>query len=85
MAVYFKLLATFSRLVKAINMWSRFSCQFSRYHSHFFIWMTVVTSSLIGLESLWPGSVRAYFNLSFWLLFWSISATIEVILSNKNS
>ena len=68
-----------------INMWSRFRHQFSCYHDYFFTWITVVTISLVGLESLWPGSVRAYLNLSFWLLFWSISATIEVILSNKNS
>ncbi|HNW56063.1 MAG TPA: hypothetical protein PKN62_03285 [bacterium] len=57
----------------------------SYYNSYFFIWLTVAIGSFIILESLWPGSVRAYLNLSFWLLFWSISATIEVLLSNKNS
>lgn len=72
-------------LLRIKNFSLRFAVQFCRYNDYFFTWLTVATISLIVLESFWPGSVRAYLNLSFWLLFWAISATLKVILSNKNS
>ena len=72
-------------LLRIKNFLRPFSAQFYRYNDYFFTWLTVAIASLVILESFWPGSVRAYLNLPFWLLFWAISATLKVILSNKNS
>ncbi|HQB50965.1 MAG TPA: hypothetical protein PLT32_01965 [bacterium] len=66
-------------------MLKQIRCQIGWYNDYFYTWITVATIVFIVLESLWPGSVRAYLNLAFWLLFWTISATLKVVLSNKNS
>ncbi|HNW19829.1 MAG TPA: hypothetical protein PLX67_00465 [bacterium] len=48
-----------------------------------YLWLTVTIAVLIFSEAVWPGLVSAYLNLSFWLLFWSVSAILKVVFVNK--
>lgn len=43
--------------------------------------LTVALCVFILLEVFWPGSVLAYLNLSWLLLFWLFNATFLIIFS----
>lgn len=40
---------------------------------------------LLIFESLWKGSVLAYINLNYWLIFWLISVIILLFTSNTST
>lgn len=63
------------------------SCKFGRKlltgNGFIYPYLTVATTVLLISEAVWPGFVRPYLNLSFWLLFWSASAILKVISINN--
>ena len=44
--------------------------------------LSVFLICFLVLESFWPGSVLAYFNLNYWLIIWFLSVIILLFNSN---
>ena len=64
-----------------MNHWTS---RIRHYNDLIYPWLTVAAAIWLLSGLVWPGLVQPYININVWLLFWSASAILKLILSRDN-